>query len=67
MMKMLSIFAGFVVIVLAACQSMSDAVGVTAEGAGEAGIIDRDLADAGVRFSEDMDRAQEDFTPEQEY
>jgi predicted Zn-dependent protease len=67
MMKMLSIFAGFVVIVLVACQSMSDAVGVTAEGAGEAGIIDKDLADAGVRFSEDMDRAQEDFTPEQEY
>jgi predicted Zn-dependent protease len=69
-MKRLSILAGlagFVVIALGACQSMSDAVGVTAGGAGDAGIIDRDLADAGVRFSEDMDRAEEDFTPEQEY
>jgi predicted Zn-dependent protease len=67
MIKKLSIFAGFIVVVLAACQSVSDAVGVTAEGAGDAGIISQDLADAGVRFSEDMDRAQEDFTPEQEY
>jgi predicted Zn-dependent protease len=69
MMKRSSILAlaGFIVIALAACQSMSDAVGVTAGGAGDAGLISKDLADAGVRFSEDMDRAQEDFTPEQEY
>ena len=66
-MKKALILTGFIVIVLAACQSVSDAVGVTAEGAGDAGIISQDLADAGVRFSEDMDRAQEDFTPEQEY
>ncbi|MDR2053793.1 MAG: M48 family metalloprotease [Treponema sp.] len=66
-MKRLSILIGFVVITLTACQSMSDAVGVTAGGAGDAGLISKDLADAGVRFSEDMDRAQEDFTPEQEY
>jgi predicted Zn-dependent protease len=67
MIKKLTFFAGFIVIALAACQSVSDAVGVTAGGAGDAGIISQDLADAGVRFSEDMDRAQEDFTPEQEY
>ncbi|MDR1410861.1 MAG: M48 family metalloprotease [Spirochaetaceae bacterium] len=66
-MKKLLILAGFTAAVLASCQSVSDAIGVTAGGAGDAGIISQDLADAGVRFSEDMDRAQEDFTPEQEY
>jgi predicted Zn-dependent protease len=55
---------GFVMI---SCQSVSDAVGVTAKGAGDAGYISGDLANAGVRFSEDMDNAQDDFTPEQEY
>jgi predicted Zn-dependent protease len=46
---------------------MSDAVGVSSRGAGDAGYISQELADAGVQFSEDMNKAQEDFTPEQEY
>jgi predicted Zn-dependent protease len=61
------VLAGFLAAALAACQSLSDAVGVTAGGAGDAGLISRELADAGVQFSEDMNRAREDFTPEQEY
>ncbi|MDR1129282.1 MAG: M48 family metalloprotease, partial [Treponema sp.] len=66
-MKKLLILAVFIAIILTTCQSISDAIGVTAGGAGDAGIISQDLANAGVRFSEDMDKAQEDFTPEQEY
>ncbi|MDR0452378.1 MAG: M48 family metalloprotease [Treponema sp.] len=66
-MKKLLIAAGLIAAVFTACHSVSDAIGVTAEGAGDAGIISQDLANAGIRFSEDMDRAQEDFTPEQEY
>jgi predicted Zn-dependent protease len=66
-MNRLSLLAGLCVIVLASCQSMSDAVGVTSRGAGDAGYISPELADAGVQFSEDMSKAQEDFTPEQEY
>jgi predicted Zn-dependent protease len=66
-MKKLPILAGLALIILTTCQSISDAVGVTAKGAGDAGIISQDLANAGIRFSEDMDEAREDFTPEQEY
>jgi predicted Zn-dependent protease len=61
------VLAWFAVILLASCQSLSDAIGVTAGGAGDAGLINEEIADAGVRFSGDMDRAEEDFTPEQEY
>jgi predicted Zn-dependent protease len=70
-MKSRSILTWFAVIaaliVPASCQSLSDAIGVAAGGAGDAGLISKEMADSGVRFSGDMDRAEEDFTPEQEY
>jgi predicted Zn-dependent protease len=69
-MKKLSLLAGLcaaVLVAFIACQSLTDAIGITSRGAGNAGYISQDLADAGAQFSEDMNKAQEDFTPEQEY